>query len=677
MRTRIGRCGLSVMVAAGVVWAGAGCESASKSSSAAAVGVEPGARALGPGSSAELERFLRIRTPSGAALAPDGTLYVRDWPDGVFQVYKVTPPAMSKDAPSPDYRPGRAAYTRLTNYKDGASGFSLSPDGRWGIITHAVGGNENFQLALLDTRTDAVRELTDKPGVQYSINAWLDDSSGFFFSGNQDSPNDFYLYRYDLASGSVTRVLANEGSWSADDSAPGGSRVLVSKYNSISDSRVYELDTGTGSLKDLTILGDQATASNRVVGYMPDFRRVMLISDHVDGSARLYMKDLSTGEITTPIPSLGAHELDGAGMNAERTLLAVASNRGGFGVPTLYRLPSFEAVALPAMEEGVASITGVRGNTLTWSMNNARTPGLAFAASVPPRGDASGASVVPLTFAETQGVDLSRFPLPDLVTYRSFDGLEIPAFVFFPPGYDRSRPRPIPFICLYHGGPEGQHRPVFSAANQYLLTRGFGIILPNVRGSTGYGRAFHMKDDYKNRWDSVRDGVAAARYLVEKGYAEPGRIATFGGSYGGYMSVACLVEDSMEADRTGRRPYFGAGVNIVGIVNLKTFLEKTSGYRRKLREAEYGPLTDPEFLLSVSPLEKIDHIRVPMLIAHGANDPRVPLFEAIQLAAELMKRGYDPEQVYFPDEGHGFAKLENRIVFNARAAAFLTRTIAR
>jgi dipeptidyl aminopeptidase/acylaminoacyl peptidase len=179
-------------------------------------------------------------------------------------------------------------------------------------------------------------------------------------------------------------------------------------------------------------------------------------------------------------------------------------------------------------------------------------------------------------------------------------------------------------------------------------------------------------DNYTKRWDSVRDGVEAARWLVESGYSRPGMIAAYGGSYGGFMAAATVVEDGASPS-----PVFGASVNIVGIVNFQTFLEQTKGYRRALREVEYGPLSDPEFLKSVSPIHRVDNIKVPMLIAHGLNDPRVPIGEALQLDIALKKRGQQPALLIFPDEGHGFAKLENRLVFANEVVAFLNRTIAK
>ena len=279
-----------------------------------------------------------------------------------------------------------------------------------------------------------------------------------------------------------------------------------------------------------------------------------------------------------------------------------------------------------------------------------------------------------LTWTDNAGVDLSRMRLPELVRYPAFDGRPIPAFLYLPEGAQKGTP--VPFVVYYHGGPEGQNRPSFSAALQYIVARGYGLIMPNVRGSLGYGREFHMLDDYKGRWDSVRDGVDAAEWLVKEGYAKPGAIATYGGSYGGFMSVACIVEDQERVERGERKErLFGACVDVVGIVNMQTFLEKTSGYRRKLREVEYGPLEDKEFLKTISSIHKVDKLKVPFFIAHGFNDPRVPVEEAMQLAVALKDRNLSPRVFIAPDEGHGFAKLDNRIYFNERAVQFLDETI--
>ncbi len=618
-----------------------------------------------------ISQFLKIRAPRTPVPLPDGSLLMMNNPDGVTQLYRRAPEAPGGATAS---SPSRAPETRLTSFRDGLSSYSVSPDGKWAVLMHAPGGNENWQLTLISATAGPEAPTTAvlaNPRVRATVNAWSRDGSSFVYSANADSPTDFHLYRYVIATGATTRVLAKEGTWNANGITQDGKRMLVTHVVSASDRQVFELDVATGRLSDLTIRPEGGTAACRLVGYMPDERRVLILSDLKDGQQRLYLRDLKRGKVTEPIPALSPFELDGAELDMNRELLAVAANQDGYAVPHLFSLPDFKPLPPPTIERGVLDLVTFRDRTLVWSLSNARTPGLAYATTY-----ARGAQPVTrqLTWAEDQGLELSRFPLPEVVTYQAFDGVEIHALLYVPEGYTRGTS--IPFIAYYHGGPEGQSRPSFNATLQYYISRGYGVILPNVRGSTGYGRAFHEMDNYKKRWDSVRDGVDAAEWLVKNGYSEPGRIATYGGSYGGFMAVACLVEDQERADRGERKQrLFGACVNTVGIVNLKTFLEKTSGYRRELREVEYGPLTDPEFLASVSSIHRVDKIQVPVFIAHGFNDPRVPVEEAMQLAAALRERGQNPRMFVAPDEGHGFAKLDNRIYFGERVAAFLDETI--
>jgi dipeptidyl aminopeptidase/acylaminoacyl peptidase len=451
------------------------------------------------------------------------------------------------------------------------------------------------------------------------------------------------------------------------DATDDGTRLLIGNYRSASDSSIYELDTKTGTMTDFTVKGpDGGTASLGFVAYLPGEKSALMTADIEGGMEQLFVRDLSaaTSVPKLALPSIKGFELDGADINRERTLMATVHNEDGYGRMRLFRLPSFEAVALPEIEAGVVGAGEIRDGRLIYSLNNSRTPSYTYAYTVPAAGQPAGKPVQLTVRMDEEKVDLTKFRLPQLVKYSSFDGVQIPAFLYLPEGAVKGKP--IPFVAHYHGGPEGQWRPTFDRAVQFLVSQGYGVIQPNVRGSTGYGRAFQMMDDYKNRWNSVKDGVEAVKWLISEGYAAKGKVAAYGGSYGGFMSVATIIEGG---------DLYGASCNVVGVVNLKTFLERTSGYRQKLREAEYGPLTDPEFLLSVSPLERADEIKIPMMIAHGANDPRVPLNEALQLAVALQARGYDPELVIFPDEGHGFAKLQNRIIFNERLVKFLDRTI--
>lgn len=605
--------------------------------------------AIAPDSGPSLEQFLRIRAPGSVTLAGDGTLYARDWPDGVNQLYR-----------RPAGADLGAEMDRLTDFEDGLGRYALSPDERHIILSAAIGGSEHDDLFHLDTKTDEITPLLTDRTVIYRFHLWQRDSSGFLYSANDVSSFDFYLYRYDLESRQSTLISAREGSWSASDITDDGSRALVMRYISAAHANVYELDLESGELTSLNIADERY---NAVLGYLTGESRAAVVSDaNEEGFRRLHIVNLDTGEHERPVRDLDDREFEGWSANHERSLVALRYNIDGYAAKRVYRLPAFEPIELPELDRGMVADLDIVGETLIWRISNARSPGEAFALDL----GRDRAEVEQLTRAETQGIDLAQFTLPELISYESFDRMEIPAFLYLPPGYDRDQDGAIPFIAHYHGGPESQFRPWFNAQVQALLAQGYGVIQPNVRGSTGYGRTFHQLDNYKKRWDSVRDGVEAVRWLIDRGYAEAGRVAAYGGSYGGFMAVATVIEG---------QELYGASVKVVGIVNFITFLEQTGDYRRALREAEYGPLSDREFLESISPINRIDEINVPMMIAHGLNDPRVPVGEAMQLAVGLQQRDFDPELVFFPDEGHGFAKLENRLLFFRRMVRFLDRTI--
>jgi dipeptidyl aminopeptidase/acylaminoacyl peptidase len=269
-------------------------------------------------------------------------------------------------------------------------------------------------------------------------------------------------------------------------------------------------------------------------------------------------------------------------------------------------------------------------------------------------------------------VPLDSFVAPALVHYPTFDTTDdsnprqIPAWFFQPRSHAGA---PVPAILLVHGGPEGQTRPYFHPLIQYFLQRGYAVFAPNVRGSTGYGKAYSHLDDVEKRMDSVADLAHAARWLQEQPGVDGDRLVVYGGSYGGFMvlSALCTYPD-----------LWAAGVDIVGISSFTTFLENTSDYRRAHREAEYGSLdTDREFLESISPINHVDEITAPLIVIHGANDPRVPLSEAEQLVAALTARNVAVEFIVFDDEGHGIAKLKNKLVAYPAIADFLDRVLQR
>jgi dipeptidyl aminopeptidase/acylaminoacyl peptidase len=253
---------------------------------------------------------------------------------------------------------------------------------------------------------------------------------------------------------------------------------------------------------------------------------------------------------------------------------------------------------------------------------------------------------------------------PELHRFDSFDGESVPLFLYRP-----SRPGPFPVVIMIHGGPEAQLRPIFSPLAQYFVTNGYAVAAPNVRGSTGYGKRYEHLDDVRKRLDSVQDLTSLHDWLAQIEWVDASRAVLYGGSYGGYMVLAGLA---FHPDR------WAAGIEVVGVSSLVTFLENTAPWRRAVREREYGSLEhDRDFLHEVSPLTRVDEIRAPLFIIHGANDPRVPVGEARQIHRSLTERGVPCELNVYEDEGHGLQKLPNRLDAYPKAAAFLERVLAR
>ena len=261
------------------------------------------------------------------------------------------------------------------------------------------------------------------------------------------------------------------------------------------------------------------------------------------------------------------------------------------------------------------------------------------------------------------GVPATELVEPELHRFASFDGESVPVFLYRPSG-----PGPFPVVIMVHGGPESQLRPIFSALAQYFVTNGYAVAAPNVRGSTGYGKRYEHLDDVRLRLDSVRDLASLHDWLGSVEWVDESQAVLYGGSYGGYMVLAGLA---FHPDR------WAAGIEIVGISSLVSFLENTAAWRRAVREREYGSLEhDRDFLLEVSPLTHVDEIRAPLFIIHGANDPRVPVGEARQIHHSLTERGVPCELNVYDDEGHGLKRLSNRLDAYPRAAAFLERVLA-
>jgi dipeptidyl aminopeptidase/acylaminoacyl peptidase len=273
---------------------------------------------------------------------------------------------------------------------------------------------------------------------------------------------------------------------------------------------------------------------------------------------------------------------------------------------------------------------------------------------------------VPWTRASMGDLTPADLVEPEAVRYESHDGLQVPALLYRP---SNAGSGPVPAVVYVHGGPESQDRPNFNPVYQYLAHRGYAVLAPNVRGSSGYGNAYCHLDDREKRYDALRDVEYAHRWLASSRVADPKRIGIMGASYGGFTVLASL---------TRQTELWAAGVDIVGIANFETFFKHTGPWRRHLRASEYGdPDRDADLLRDLSPIHAVDRIRAPLMVIQGANDPRVPQEESDQMVEQLRARSQPVEYLLFPDEGHGILKLPNRIKAYTAVAEFLDRYLAK
>lgn len=580
----------------------------------------------------EFGRYLKIRGAWGAGWSPDG-LRVSFLTEitGVPQVWEV--PA---EGGWPEQR---------TFHQERVSGAEYSPVRDEILFSMDAGGNERSQLFLLGPEGGEERDLTRDPDAIHYSGGFAPDGARIAFTATRRNGTDFDVFVQDLPDGEPETVWEVSGYHTVPAWGPDGSFLVVSRHRSNTDNDLYRLDLAGGGAALLTPHeGEARFRSPRVA---PDGASLYLATDRDGDFVRLARMDLRTKQLEYLTPD--DHDVEEVELSRDGRVLAATRNVGGYSDLLFFngrggRLPD------PDVPRGIVG-------GLAFSPDSGR---LAFTLTGPTRNPDVWTMRLPdgearrLTRSTTAGIPSRSFKRPEMVRYPSFDGREIPAILYGPeePG--------APVVVNVHGGPEGQSRPAFAPVTQYLLGRGLGVLLPNVRGSTGYGKAYTHLDDVGLRMDSVKDLAHAAYWLREGGHQ---KVAVMGGSYGGFMVLAALTEYP---------DLWSAGVDIVGIANLVTFLENTGSYRRKLREPEYGSLEkDGDFLRSISPIHKADRITAPLMVVHGKNDPRVPVGEADQIVQSVRGRGGVVDYLLYEDEGHGLARLENRLDAYPKIASFL------
>lgn len=586
--------------------------------------------------------FLEAKSSGGASFSPDGRkVCYLNTDTGTAQLYLR------------DVESGKS--TQLTNYDDAVSRAVFSPKEELILFEMSVGGNEQAQLYLLDPATKQVEAITDNQDFRHNYGAWSPDGRYISYRSNERNGIDFDLYVMDTKTKERTCVFT-EGGWvEGGVFSPKNTYLAISKHHSNVHTDLYLYNLHTGELKHLTPHSDEEMQGRPE--WLPDESAFFVAMDRdreFVGLARYELASDSFSYAVTPEWDINHTTIDTAG-----TQLVLTVNEDG--CDRAYRYDPVTGAELPLELPRNGCIQGTRfshdGRSLLFTFTDSTHTQDVWLYDIESRSSRR------LT-ESAQGVPPEVMVEPELIRFASFDGLPISAFVYKPKHQAGTK---LPTIIDIHGGPESQYRPAFVRLTQYFVYNGYVVIAPNVRGSSGYGKNFLSLDNVEKRLDSVRDLVSLHAHANSIPEIDTNRIALMGASYGGFMVLAGLAFYP---------ELWAAGVDVVGISNFVTFLENTAPYRRALRESEYGSLQkDRAVLEAISPINAVEQIKAPLMVIHGANDPRVPLSEAEQMVARIRERGGEVELLVYADEGHGLAKLKNRLDAYPKVVRFLEQVL--
>ena len=589
-----------------------------------------------------------------------------------------------REAYAPSFSPNGERLAFLTNITGVAQAWTVSVQGGWPeqitfdrervlevhfspvadqlVFSRDVGGNENAQLYLIRGDGSEETRLTNADEVMHIFGNWSSDGRRIAYTANRRDPSKFDAYVQDVQSGEADLLWENEylGFLGVIGFSPDSSRLLVYLMHNSLNSDMFEIDIASRVVRKLTEHEGNIRYLSPV--YSADGMSIYCACDRDRDLATLTRIDLS--DLQHHFIQETTHEIEYVAASPDGHWLLTVSNVEGAHELRLLDLQTDETHPPEDLPRGVLRDYGAP----VFSTDSRR---VALSFTMPTRTadiwvwEIESNRVYPATQSSHAGVPRSSFREPELIHYPTFDGLSIPAW-FYPPA---SRSEKFPLIVDVHGGPEGQSQPVFDYVTQYLTAGGYGVLLPNVRGSSGYGKRYLALDNVQKRMDSVADLAYAVKWLQAQPDVDSQRIAITGGSYGGFMVLAAL---------TTYPDLWAAAVDIVGISNFVTFLENTSAYRRSHREGEYGSLErNRDFLASISPIHHVDKIAAPLMVIHGANDPRVPLSEAEQLVDALRSRDVPVEFIVYPDEGHGLVRLHNILDAYPKMVDFLDKHLRR
>ncbi len=541
------------------------------------------------------------------------------------------------------------ARKQLTYENEPISSTSFEPNtGKYLLLEKDMGGNEFDQIYRFSFENGSLTLLTDGGKSQNGGIVWNKKGDKIVYSSTRRNGADRDVYMMNPLDKATDKLVVEltGGGWGISDWSDDESIILLDEYISVNESRIWTFNTKTGEKKRILPVADERTVYS-AVAITSDNRGMYLLTTSGSEFNKLAFYNFQTKKLNILTADIN-WDITSVDVSEDEQKIAFVANEAG--ISKLFIMNTQTGKYSP-----VSSIpTGLIGG-LEWHKNNTSlgfSYGSSNSSSDIYEWNTSNNQLIRWTESELGGIDASRIQAPQLIKWKSFDGLEISGFMY-PPDKKFTGKRPV--IINIHGGPEGQSRPQFIGRNNYYLQElGICIIFPNVRGSTGFGKTFTDMDNGFKREESVKDIGALIDWIARQPDLDASRIMITGGSYGGYMTLACAFHYNDK---------IRCSLDVVGISNFNTFLKNTESYRRDLRRVEYGDERDPAmaaFFEKIAPLNNVEKITKPIFIVQGKNDPRVPYTEAQQMAEKIRANGGKVWYLMANDEGHGFGKKNNQ-----------------
>jgi dipeptidyl aminopeptidase/acylaminoacyl peptidase len=516
-------------------------------------------------------------------------------------------------------------------------------------------GDEKEQLYLLKENGEKVA-LTNSPEHLHLFGDSSPDGKWIAWSSNRRNQAYLDIYIQNLETLEIRRVFTQDGTHMVEKWFPDGKSLLVKKANSPLDHDLGVFSLSTGKMDWIT--DHKVEASYKDFHFNKEGDHLYLLTNQNSEFFGLAVIELPTKQFTWL--EREEWDLEDLAMNKDKNKLAFSVNAGGISKGYLVDL---EQSKLFTWDTPMGAIYNLR-----FSPNQQKVGFVLNGPAHPPdiwEVDIKTLEAKRLTYISRTPLLEEKLIEPEQISFPSFDRLPIPAFYYKPNRKNGNSP----VVVYIHGGPESQSRAVYSPFLQYFLNQGYAVVAPNIRGSTGYGKTYTHLDDGRKRMDAVKDVIFLMEWLKKTGDIDADKAAIVGGSYGGFIVLAAISHFP---------ELWAAAIDIVGMSSIRTFLQTTSPWRKKLREAEYGTIEkDGDYFDQIDPLNHADKIKAPLMVIHGVNDPRVSIQESDQIVNKLKKRNHPVRYIRIEEEGHTMMKLKNKLTSYTEMAEFLEKYLGK